>query len=51
MGFAKVVVAVLVFIGLAVVGIVYLAPETALHLTVAEFTGRDHAQGRPLTDS
>ena len=34
MDFAKVVVAVLVFIGLAVVGFVYLAPETALHLAV-----------------
>ena len=34
MGFAEVVVAVLVFIGLAVVGVVYLAPETALHLAV-----------------
>ena len=34
MGFAEVVVAVLVFVGLAVVGVVYLAPETALHLAV-----------------
>ena len=51
MGFATVVVAVLVFVGLAVVGFVYVAPETALHLTDAEFTGRDHAQGRPLADA
>ena len=34
MGFVEVVVAVLVFVGLAVVGFVYLAPETALHLAV-----------------